>query len=368
VTAAIDINPAVASVKAFLSDARARNGQLVKRRSWRPASELAVDLGTANTLVFVKGEGVVLNEPSVAAIDQATGNILGIGLEAKRMLGRTPEGVLAVRPMKDGVIADFHIAEKMLRHFLRLVIDRAIFRVKPTVIVCVPSGITEVERRAVRDSAQSAGVKKLFMVAEPMAAAIGVGLPVETPVGSMVIDIGGGTTNVAVIALSGIVCDASIRTGGDELDQAIVQFMRKTYSLLIGEPTAERVKIDLGSAVALEREGEMDVKGRDLVSGLPKTIRIDSRGVREAIQEPICRIVNAVRRALEMTPPELASDVLEHGIMLTGGSSLIRGLDQRLMDETGLPVRMDEDPLTSVVRGTGRILDDYTRYGSVLTT
>jgi len=368
VTVAIDINPAVASAKAFFSDARAKNGQLVKRKTWRPASELAVDLGTANTLVFVKGEGVVLNEPSVAAIDQATGNILGIGLEAKRMLGRTPEGVLAVRPMKDGVIADFHVAEKMLRHFLRMVIDRTILRVKPTVVVCVPSGITEVERRAVRDSAQSAGVKRLFMVAEPMAAAIGVGLPVETPVGSMVIDIGGGTTNIAVIALSGIVCDSSIRTGGDELDQAIVQFMRKTYSLLIGEPTAERIKISLGSAVPLEREGEMDVKGRDLVSGLPKTIRIDSRGVRDAIQEPISHIVNAVRRALEMTPPELASDVLENGIMLTGGSSQIRGLDQRLMDETGLPVRMDDDPLTSVVRGTGRILDDFARYGSVLTT
>ena len=284
-TVAIDINPAVASAKAFLTDARAKNGQLVKRKTWRPASELAVDLGTANTLVFVKGEGVVLNEPSVAAIDQATGNILGIGLEAKRMLGRTPEGVLAVRPMKDGVIADFHVAEKMLRHFLRMVIDRTILRVKPAVVVCVPSGITEVERRAVRDSAQSAGVKRLFMVAEPMAAAIGVGLPVETPVGSMVIDIGGGTTNIAVIALSGIVCDSSIRTGGDELDQAIVQFMRKTYSLLIGEPTAERIKISLGSAVPLEREGEMDVKGRDLVSGLPKTIRIDSRGVRDAIHK-----------------------------------------------------------------------------------
>jgi rod shape-determining protein MreB len=367
VTLAIDINPSAAA-EAYLSEERDKRGQLTKRKSWRPASELAVDLGTANTLVFVKGEGVVLNEPSVAAVDQATGKILGIGLDAKRMLGRTPEGVLAVRPMKDGVIADFHIAEKMLRHFIRLVIDRTILRVKPTVVVCVPSGITEVERRAVRDSAQSAGVKRLYMVAEPMAAAIGVGLPVDTPVGSMVIDIGGGTTNIAVIALSGIVCDASIRTGGDELDQAIVQFMRKTYSLLIGEPTAERIKITLGSAAALEREGEMDVKGRDLVSGLPKTIRIDSRGVREAIEEPISHIVNAVRRAREMTPPELASDVLEHGIMLTGGSSLIRGLDQRLMDETGLPVRMDEDPLTSVVRGTGRILDDYTRYGNVLTT
>src|SRR5690348_7363194 len=252
VTVAIDINPAVASTKAFLTEARARNGQLVKRKTWRPASELAVDLGTANTLVFVKGEGVVLNEPSVAAIDQSTGNIMGIGLDAKRMLGRTPEGILAVRPMKDGVIANFEVAEKMLRHFLRLVIDRTIFKVKPTVIVCVPSGITEVERRAVRDSARSAGVKRLLMVAEPMAAAIGVGLPVDTPVGSMVIDIGGGTTNIAVIALGGIVCDASIRTGGDELDQAIVQFMRKNYSLLIGEPTAERIKIRLGSAVRSE--------------------------------------------------------------------------------------------------------------------
>jgi rod shape-determining protein MreB and related proteins len=353
---------------ALTDDAGERRRQLPKRKTWRPASELAVDLGTANTLVLVKGEGVVLNEPSVAAVDQATGNILGIGLEAKRMLGRTPDGILAVRPMKDGVIANFDVAEKMLRHFLRLVIDRTILKVKPSVIVCVPSGITEVERRAVRDSARSAGVKRLLMVAEPMAAAIGVGLPVETPVGNMVIDIGGGTTNIAVIALSGIVCDASIRTGGDELDQSIVQFMRKTYSLLIGEPTAERIKIRIGSAVPLLPETEMDVKGRDLVSGLPKTVRIDSAGVRDAIQEPLSRIVNAVRRALEMTPPELASDILERGIILTGGGALIRGLDQLLIDETGLPVRVDDDPLTSVVRGTGRILDDYARYGSVLTT
>lgn len=339
-----------------------------RRKIWRPASELAVDLGTANTLVLVKGEGVVLNEPSVAAVDQATGNIMGIGLDAKRMLGRTPDGILAVRPMKDGVIANFGVAEKMLRFFLRLVIDRSILKVKPSVIVCVPSGITEVERRAVRDSASSAGVKRLHMVAEPMAAAIGVGLPVDTPVGNMVIDIGGGTTNVAVIALSGIVCDASIRTGGDELDQSIVQYMRKTYSLLIGEPTAERIKIRLGSAVPLVPEEEMDVKGRDLVSGLPKTVRIDSAGIRDAMQEPVSRIVNAVRRALEMTPPELASDILERGIVLTGGGALIRGLDQLLMEETGLPVRRDEDPLTSVVRGTGRILDDRARFGSVLTT
>ena len=366
-TAAIELNsPAAHDVQT--DEAGERRRAIPKRKTWRPASELAVDLGTANTLVLVKGEGVVLNEPSVAAVDQATGNILGIGLEAKRMLGRTPDGILAVRPMKDGVIANFEVAEKMLRHFLRLVIDRTILKVKPSVIVCVPSGITEVERRAVRDSARSAGVKRLLMVAEPMAAAIGVGLPVETPVGNMVIDIGGGTTNIAVIALSGIVCDASIRTGGDELDQSIVQFMRKTYSLLIGEPTAERIKIRLGSAVPMLPEIEMDVKGRDLVSGLPKTVRIDSAGVRDAMQEPLSRIVNAVRRALETTPPELASDILERGIILTGGGSLIRGLEQLLIDETGLPVRVDEDPLTSVVRGTGRILDDYTRFGSVLTT
>ena len=365
-TAAIDLISAAPDVIA--QEGAERRRQLPRRKTWRPASELAVDLGTANTLVLVKGEGVVLNEPSVAAVDQATGNIMGIGLAAKRMLGRTPDGILAVRPMKDGVIANFDVAEKMLRHFLRLVIDRTILKVKPSVIVCVPSGITEVERRAVRDSARSAGVKRLLMVAEPMAAAIGVGLPVETPVGSMVIDIGGGTTNVAVIALSGIVCDASIRTGGDELDQAIVQYMRKTYSLLVGEPTAERIKIRLGSAVPLIPEEELDVKGRDLVSGLPKIVRIDSSGVRDAIQEPLSRIVNAMRRALEMTPPELASDVLEHGIVLTGGGALIRGLDQRLMDETGLPVRVDEDPLTSVVRGTGKILDDFSRYGNVLTT
>ncbi|MEO7986103.1 MAG: rod shape-determining protein [Gemmatimonadales bacterium] len=328
---------------------------------------MAVDLGTANTLVFVKGEGVVLNEPSVAAVDHA-GNIMGIGREAKMMLGRTPDGIYAVRPMKDGVIANFDVAEKMLRHFLRQVIDRTVLKVKPTVIVCVPSGITEVERRAVRDSARSAGVKRLLMVSEPMAAAIGVGLPVETPTGSMVIDIGGGTTNIAVIALGGIVCDASIRTGGDELDQAIVQYMRKTYSLLIGDPTAEKIKMSLGSAVALTPEEEMDVKGRDLVSGLPKVVRVDSSGIRDAIQEPLSRIVNAVRRALEMTPPELSSDILDTGIVLTGGGSLIRGLSQLLQDETGLPVRVDVDPLTSVVRGTGKILDDVNRYGKVLTT
>jgi len=332
------------------------------------ANSIAVDLGTANTLVFVKGEGIVLNEPSVVAIDRETKKIKGVGLEAKRMVGRTPEGVLAVRPMKDGVIADFEITEKMLRFFLELIIKNHPFRVKPRVIVCVPSGITEVERRAVRDSALGAGAKEVFMVAEPMAAAIGVGLPVETPTGNMVIDIGGGTTEIAVIALSGMVSDTSIRVGGDELDTSIVQFMRKQYNLLIGEPTAEQIKIQIGSAAPLGEEREMEVKGRDLVSGIPKTVRVHSVEIREAVQEPIQQIVNAVRRALEITPPELASDIVDRGIVMTGGGALIRGLDVLLTQETGLPIHVDEDPLTCVVRGTGRILDDEEKYWSVLTT
>jgi rod shape-determining protein MreB len=255
----------------------------------------------------------------------------------------------------------------MLRHFLKTIIDKHVFRVKPKVIVCVPSGITEVERRAVRDSAETAGAKEVWMVAEPMAAAIGVGLPVETPTGNMVIDIGGGTTEIAVIALSGIVCDTSIRTGGDELDQAIVQFMRKNYNLLVGEPTAEAIKIKIGSAYPAGDEREMEVKGRDLVSGIPKTVRVHSTEVREAVQEPIQQVVDAVRRALEITPPELASDIVDRGIVMTGGGALIRGLDLLLAQETGLPIHVDEDPLTCVVRGTGRILDEYEKYRNVLT-
>jgi rod shape-determining protein MreB and related proteins len=332
-----------------------------------PANEIAVDLGTANTLIYVKGEGIVLNEPSVVAIDRSTGEPKAYGLDAKRMLGRTPEGIIAVRPLKDGVIADFEVTEKMLRHFLKTIIDKHLFRVKPKVIVCVPSGITEVERRAVRDSAETAGAKEVWMVAEPMAAAIGVGLPVETPTGNMVIDIGGGTTEIAVIALSGIVCDTSIRTGGDELDQAIVQFMRKNYNLLVGEPTAEAIKIKIGSAFPTGDEREMEVKGRDLVSGIPKTVRVHSTEVREAVQEPIQQVVDAVRRALEITPPELASDIVDRGIVMTGGGALIRGLDLLLAQETGLPIHVDEDPLTCVVRGTGRILDEYDKYRNVLT-
>ncbi|UCG88607.1 MAG: rod shape-determining protein [Gemmatimonadota bacterium] len=333
-----------------------------------PANEIAVDLGTSNTLVYVRGEGIVLNEPSVVAVEQATSRIKGIGLEAKRMLGRTPDGILAVRPLKDGVIADFDVTERMLRYFLESIIQKHVFKVKPKVIVCVPSGITEVEKRAVRDSAQSAGAKEVYMVAEPMAAAIGVGLPVETPTGNMVIDVGGGTTEIAVIALSGIVSDTSIRTGGDELDQAIVQFMRKNYNLLIGEPTAELIKIQIGSAAPMDGDKEMEAKGRDLVSGIPKVVRIHSSEIREAIQEPVQQIVDAVRHTLEITPPELASDIVDRGIVMAGGGSLIRGLDVVLSQETSLPIRVDEDPLTCVVRGTGRILDDPDKYRSVLTS
>jgi rod shape-determining protein MreB and related proteins len=331
-----------------------------------PVNDIAVDLGTANTLIYVKGEGIVLNEPSVVAVGRGTGGIKGIGLEAKRMLGRTPEGIMAVRPLKDGVIADVDITEMMLRHFLRSVTSKRIFRMKPRVIVGVPSGITELERRAVRSSAAAAGAKEVYMVAEPMAAAIGVGLPVDTPTGNMVIDIGGGTTEIAVIALNGIVSDTSIRVGGDEIDSAIVSFLRKNYNLLIGEPTAEAVKIQIGSAFNNGDEREMDVKGRDLVSGIPKTVRVHSQEIRECIQEPIQQIVDAVRRALEITPPELASDIVDRGIVMTGGGALIRGLDLLLAHETDLPIHVDEEPLTCVVRGAGRILDEFERFRNVL--
>lgn len=333
-----------------------------------PVNDIAVDLGTANTLVYVKGEGIVLNEPSVVAVEKATRRIMGIGLEAKRMLGRTPEGIEAVRPLKDGVIADVDVTEMMLRHFLRQVTAKRVFRIKPRVVVGVPSGITELERRAVRSSAMAAGAKACYMVDEPMAAAIGVGLPVETPTGNMVIDIGGGTTEIAVIALSGIISNTSIRVGGDELDSAIVTFLRQNYSLLVGEPTAEAIKIQIGSAFDLGEDREMDVKGRDLLSGIPKTVRIHAQEVRECINEPIRQIVDAVRRALEITPPELASDIVDRGIVMTGGGALIRGLDQRLRHETNLPIHVDEEPLTCVVRGAGRVLDDLNKFRPVLAT
>jgi len=333
-----------------------------------PVNDIAVDLGTANTLVYVKGEGIVLNEPSVVAIERESQRILGVGLEAKRMLGRTPGGIEAVRPMKDGVIADVDVVELMLRHFLKQVTAKRIFRIKPRVVVGVPSGITELERRAVRSSAMAAGAKLVYMVAEPMAAAIGVGLPVETPTGNMVIDIGGGTTEIAVIALSGIVSNTSIRVGGDELDAAIVTFLRKNYNLLIGEPTAEAIKIQIGSTFDFGEEREMGVKGRDLVSGIPKTVTVHSQEVRECIQEPIQAIVEAVKRSLEITPPELASDIVDRGIVMTGGGAQIRGLDRLLQHETNLPIHVDEEPLTCVVRGAGAILDDFNKYKRVLDT
>jgi rod shape-determining protein MreB len=301
------------------------------------------------------------------ALERDTGAVKAVGLAAKKMLGRTPKNIEAIRPLKDGVIADFEVTEKMLRDFLERVLRKRFMPMRPKVIVCVPSGITEVEKRAVRDSAESAGAKEVYLVAEPMAAAIGVGLPVETPTGNMVIDIGGGTTEIAVIALSGIVSDTSIRVGGDELDDAIVQFLKKNYNLAIGEQTAEAVKIQIGSAYPQGEEREMEVKGRDIVSGIPKVVRIHSGEVREALQEPVMAIVEAVRAALERTPPELASDIVDRGIVMTGGGSLLRGLDALLREETALPINVDEDPLTCVVRGTGRILDDPNKYRNVLT-
>ncbi|HET6618124.1 MAG TPA: rod shape-determining protein [Gemmatimonadota bacterium] len=332
------------------------------------SSEIAVDLGTANTLIYVKGRGIVLNEPSVVALDAGSREILAVGLEAKKMLGRTPGGIIAVRPLKDGVIADFEVTEKMLRDFLERVLKNRFMPVRPKVLISVPSGITEVEKRAVRDSAESAGAKEVYLVAEPMAAALGVGLPVETPTGNMVIDIGGGTTEIAVIALSGIVSDTSIRVGGDEFDEAILQFLRKTYNILIGEPTAELVKMTIGSAYPSDRgEEAMEVKGRDIVSGIPKTVKVGSAEVREAIQEPIAAVVDAVRQALERTPPELASDIVDRGIVMTGGGALLKGLDSLLRENTSLPINVDEEPLTCVVRGTGRILDDPEKYRGVLT-
>ncbi|HEU0078554.1 MAG TPA: rod shape-determining protein [Longimicrobiaceae bacterium] len=329
-------------------------------------ADIAIDLGTANTLIQVRGQGIVMNEPSVVAVERRTRKVRAIGLEAKRMLGRTPEGTVAIRPMRDGVIADVDMAELMLRHFLQSILPRGLFRSRPRVVVGVPSGITEMERRAVRTAVSQAGAKSVYLLSEPMAAAIGVGLPVTSPRGSMVVNIGGGTSEIGVIALSGIVADASIRVGGNEMDEAIVAFMRKGYNLLVGEATAEAIKIQIGSASNTVEPREMDVNGRDLISGIPKTIRIHSDEIRECIQEPIQAIVGAVRRALEVTPPELSSDIVDEGIVMTGGGAQLRGLDRILALETGLPIHVDDEPLTCVVRGAGMVLDDWDAYRSVL--
>jgi rod shape-determining protein MreB len=329
------------------------------------STDLAMDLGTANTLVYVKGRGIVLNEPSVVAVDRATGRVLAVGTEAKLMLGRTPDEINAIRPLKDGVIADFEVTEDLLREFIQRV-QKHKFLVRPRIIISVPSGITEVERRAVHDSATRAGARDVQLVPEPIAAAIGVGLPVDTPSGNMIVDIGGGTTEIAVIALHGIVTKTSIRVGGDEMDEAIVNYAKKAYNMMIGEQTAERIKIEIGSAFPLPEEMDMEIKGRDLVRGIPRTLRVSSVEVREALQEPIGSIVNALRESLERTPPELAADIVDRGIFLTGGGALLRGLDLLLREITNLNIRVAQDPLTSVVNGAGKILEHPDDYEKVL--
>ena len=329
------------------------------------STDLAMDLGTANTLVYVPGRGIVLNEPSVVAVDKATGRVQAVGSEAKLMLGRTPDEINAIRPLKDGVIADFEVTEDLLREFIQRV-QKHKFLVRPRIIISVPSGITEVERRAVHDSATRAGARDVQLVPEPIAAAIGVGLPVHTPTGNMVVDIGGGTTEIAVMALNGIVTKTSIRVGGDELDEAIAAYAKKAYNMMIGEQTAERIKIEIGSAFPLPEEMDMEIKGRDLVRGIPRTLRVSSVEIREALQEPIGTIVNALRESLERTPPELAADIVDRGIWLTGGGALLRGLDLLLREVTNLNIRVAQDPLTSVVYGAGKILEEPADFEKVL--
>lgn len=318
--------------------------------------DIGIDLGTANTLVNVKDHGIVLREPSVVAVRAGTNEVLAVGDDAKRMLGRTPGNIIAIRPLKDGVIADFEVTEAMLRHFIKKVSGKR--RTHPRVVIAIPSGITEVERRAVKESAEQAGAREVYLIEEPMAAAIGVGLPVQDASGNMIVDIGGGTTEVALISLSGIVYARSVRTAGDELDEAITSYMKRGYNLMIGERTAEDIKIRIGSAAPLPKETSMEVKGRDLVSGLPKTITITSQEVRDAMADPLTTIVDAVRTTLERCPPELAADLVDRGLVLAGGGALLRGLDKRLREETGLPVHVAEDPLSAVAEGTGKVLQE----------
>ncbi|OSM02190.1 rod shape-determining protein [Magnetofaba australis] len=332
------------------------------------SSDMAVDLGTANTLVYVRGQGVVLSEPSVVAIHDSSRNgrkVLAVGNEAKRMLGRTPGNIVATRPMRDGVIADFVVTEAMLKHFIDKVHKRK-FLSSPRIIVCVPYGATPVERRAIRDSADRAGAREVFLIEEPMAAAIGAGLPVTDATGCMVVDVGGGTTEVAIISLGGIVYSRSIRVGGDKMDEAIVAHVRRKYSLLIGEGTAEMIKINVGSAFPMEERIEVEVKGRDLVNGVPKHQVISDPEIMDALAEPINAIVEGVRMALERTPPELAADIVDRGIVLTGGGALLRGLDKLLAEETGLPVIIAEDPLSCVVMGSGRALEELDAMSDIL--
>ena len=324
------------------------------------SNDLAIDLGTANTLVFVKGKGIVLREPSVVAVrrdNKGYNKILAVGTEAKRMLGRTPGNIVAIRPMKDGVIADFEVTEAMLRHFIRKVHNRRTL-IRPRMIVCVPSGITQVEKRAVRESAESAGAREVYLIEEPMAAAIGAGLPITEPTANMVVDIGGGTTEVAVISLAGIVFSKSVRVGGDKIDEAILQYVKRKYNLLIGERTAEVIKTTIGTAYPQEEPESIEIKGRDLVTGIPKILVIDSEEVRLAIAEQIDTIVQVVKMALEQTPPELSADIVDKGIFLTGGGALLKNLDILLKEETGLPIIIADDPLSAVVLGSGMVLEN----------
>jgi rod shape-determining protein MreB and related proteins len=327
--------------------------------------EIGIDLGTANTLVYVRGKGVVLREPSVVAINNNTGQVLSVGLEAKQMIGRTPGNITAIRPMKDGVIADFEVTQGMLRYFIKK-IGGGSFLMRTRVIICVPSGVTEVEKRAVVEAAMTAGAKEAFLIEEPMASAIGAGLPVEEPSGSMVVDIGGGTSEVAVISLGGIVVSRSLRTAGDEFDESIVHYVKKEYNLLIGERTAETIKLKIGSAYPLEQELEIVINGRDLVTGLPKERTLSSVEIREALREPVNAVVDSIKFTLEKTPPELASDIMERGIMLAGGGALLRGLDKLVCVETGIPVFVAENPLDCVVLGTGKVLEEIDTLSNVL--
>jgi rod shape-determining protein MreB len=325
---------------------------------------MAIDLGTANTLVYVRGSGIVLNEPSVVAINTRNNRALAVGMEAKRMIGRTPSYIQAIRPLRDGVIADFDITEKMLRYFIQKVHKRR--WAKPRIVICVPSGITPVERRAVEEAAYHAGARRAYTIEEPMAAAIGVGLPVGEPSGSMVVDIGGGTTEVAVISLGGIVVSRSIRIGGDELDEAIIDWVKKEYNLLLGERTAEQIKMAIGSAFPYAEEPAAEVRGRDLISGLPKTIVLSSPEIREAIEEPVQQTVDAVKFTLDKTPPELSADIMERGIVMTGGGALLHGIDERLAYETGMPIVTADRPLQSVVVGSGKCLEEFDALQGVL--
>ena len=322
------------------------------------SSDLAIDLGTANTLIFVEGKGIVLREPSVVAMNTQTSEVQAVGSDAKEMLGRAPGNIEAIRPMKDGVIAHFEVTEKMIRHFIKKVHNNRTTLVRPRVVIAVPSGITQVESRAVRDSALSAGAREVFLIDEPMAAAIGVGLPVEEPSGNLIVDIGGGTTEVAVISMSGVVFSKSVRVAGDEMNDAIINYIKKKYNLLIGERTSEQIKIEIGSAYPLENPLTIEVKGRDLVAGIPKTLIVSDEEIREALAETFSTIVEAVKIALERTPPELAADIVDKGIVVAGGGSLVKGLDLLLREATGLPISLAEDALSAVALGSGKVLSD----------